>query len=100
CDFAQLRGAVRGRDRVQGKIRAPVAGAAGGADQRREGQSRVLSDAGDAGAAHPTGEGDVEYLHKPGADRVDGYGVYDRLWEAGATGVSGAESGKGTLFGG
>ena len=44
------------------------AGAAGRDDKRHRGQAGIRVDPADARAAHPTGEGDVQYLYESGAD--------------------------------
>ena len=75
--LAELRRAVCGHHRGEGKIHAPDARTPGGRDERYARQSRILPDAGDARAAHPAREGDVEYLHQSGADRADGDRVHD-----------------------
>jgi hypothetical protein len=53
-----------GRDRNERKVRAASAGTAGGADDGRGRAARVCTDASDARAAHPEGEGNFEYLHE------------------------------------
>src|SRR5581483_1970481 len=63
-------------------------------------KARVLFDAGDARAAYSPRESDIEHLHQSGADRLDGYGFHDRIWQAGLARVGAAESGKGALPGG
>ena len=65
-----------------------------GPDRRQAGQARIRADAGDARAAHPAREGDVEHLHQPGAGRADGQHLHDGLRQGRAEGIGEAESGE------
>ena len=46
-----------------------------GETTRRRRPPRLRAHAADARAAHPPREGDVEHLHRPGAQRADGHGL-------------------------
>jgi glycine dehydrogenase subunit 1 len=66
---AGLRGAVVRLLRSDRGVPAPDARADRGRDRGRRGPARLRPHAPDARAAHPPGEGDVEHLHRPGAQR-------------------------------
>ena len=59
-------------------------------DEGCEWQARVCADAFDAGAAYPTGEGDLEHLHESGAGGLDDDDLPDGIRQGRNAGVGGA----------
>ena len=61
---------------VRGRPGAGAARAARRGQRRRRRRPGLPARAADPGAAHPPGEGDQQHLHRPGAPRRDGRGMY------------------------